>query len=85
MRGFILGSVFGALLTGITLAWAATVEDHPCMHDGSGCVTTIPPEAVPQMQLDHVGVVMAARSKHGKAVVIQADDDGYVICSPQSH
>ena len=34
--------------------------------------------AVPKMDL--TGVILGARSPSGKAVVIQADEDGHVIC-----
>ena len=78
------GFFVGCMMTAITVAWAESVKDQPCTHDGSSCMTTIPPEVIPQMQFNEVGVVMAARSQQGKAVTIQADEDGYVICSPKS-
>ena len=78
------GFFIGCMMTAVTVAWAESVKDNPCMHDGSGCVTIIQPHNLPTAAFDQLGVVMAARSQKGKAVTIQADEDGYVICSPHS-
>jgi hypothetical protein len=78
------GFFIGCMMTAITAGWAESVKDNPCMHDGSGCVTVVQPDNLPMGLFDQLGVVMAARSQQGKAVTIQADEDGYVICSPKS-
>ena len=53
----------------------------------SGPVSVLGQGSAPNIGVDFsqdtMGIIMAARSTSGNAVVIQADDKGRVICSPE--
>jgi hypothetical protein len=47
---YAIGAVAGAVIASTFAAYSATVQDHPCLHDGSGCVVFGDPPSDPLVQ-----------------------------------